>query len=245
MKRHETTINFMNGMCQQSCTYIRHNVVKTSRLVVFIVIYFSQIYCLGQGLNNDYKIDSEDIKAVFEEQGIHIFKYPFKLKKGEYVSIGCEVYEKGKLIRTNHFIEDFQIDNDIRINHHIAKKDSMVFYRFYFFENSDSLKMRGVFNGISPVLKFDLSNVAMGGFNARTDIPKDLIKKHELFFYYGLLKGGEKIKQSDGWLDCSSGLSKDKLIDEYDFVIMFYAEKITKERAITILDEIKESKSGN
>jgi len=167
------------------------------------------------------------------------------LKKGEYVSIGCEVYEKGKLIKTNHFIEDFQIDNDIRINHHIAKKDSTVFYRFYFFEKNDTLKMRGIFNGINPVQKFDLSNVAVGSFNSRTDIPKDLLKRHELFFYYGLLKGEEKIKQSDGWLDCSSGLPKDKLIDEYDFVIMFFAEKITKERVATILDEIRESKSVN
>jgi len=86
--------NFQNRVCEKFCSYIRYNITKTSRLIVFIVIYFSQIYCFGQGLSNDYKIDTEDINAIFKEQGIYIFKYPFKLKKGEYVSIQKQIFQE-------------------------------------------------------------------------------------------------------------------------------------------------------
>lgn len=201
---------------------------KKLLLLLFLCL---NIFCFGQGENNTYDIDSEDMKNVFEEQGIHIFKYPFTLKKGEYISISYEIFEKGKLTTAKHLIEDFQIDNKIEIDHHIARKDTTVFHRFYFFEKNDTLTMKQNLPGIKPVENIDVSKIVTGSFNSRTDIPKDLTKKEEILFYYG--------NTSKGSLNCSSGISKTDLIKRYDFVILFYAEKIKKERTKTILKEMK------
>src|SRR5690606_27382070 len=109
-------------------------------------------------------------------QGIHIFKYPFALKKGEYISISYELFENGKLTTRKHLIEDFQIKNEIKIDHHIARKDTTVFHRFYFFEKNDTLTMKQILPGIKPIEKIDLSKILTGSFNSRTNIPKDIIK---------------------------------------------------------------------
>ena len=188
---------------------------------------------LGQGFNNNYEIDSEDLKNVFETQGIHVFKYPFEIKKGEYISISYEVFKNGSLEEKKHLIEEFQIDNNIKINHHIARNDTVIFHRFYFFEKDGFLTMKQVLPGIAPIEKIDIKEIENSSFNSRIDIPKDLSKKESLMFYYG--------NKSKGWLNCSSGIAKVELINRYDLVIIFYAEKIDKERTKTILEEIKDN----
>jgi hypothetical protein len=205
------------------------------------------LYCFGQGENNNYDVDSEDLKNILEGQGINIFKYPFKLKKGEYVSISYEIFELGKLKSKKHIIEDFQIENGIEISQHLSKKDTLVFHRFYFYENvkKDTLIMREFLPGIKTFQEIDLSNIGIGSFNSRTKVNSDLPKKTELMFYYGQFKEGKKIKDTNGWLTCSTGIPKNKLIEKYDFVILFYAEKIKKERTKTILKEIEKSTAHN
>jgi len=203
-----------------------------------LLLFFFQlfcVYCFGQGENNKYEVDTEDIKNVFEGQGIHIFKYPFQLKKEEYISISYEIFEDGKLIEQKNIIEDFQIDNGIRFDHHIARKDTLVFHRFYFYKKNDSLTMKEVLPGIKTLQNIDLSKVKLGGFNSRTNVPEQLSQKEELLFYYG--------NKSGSLLNCSTGILKSDLIKKYDFVILFYADKIIAERTKTILDEIKSSRT--
>lgn len=210
----------------------------------FFLLFFSCAVCRGQGANNNYEIDREDVKNIFELQGIHVFKYPFKVKKGEYVSVSYEVYESGKLTAVNHILEDFQIDNDILISQHILKKDTLAFYRFYFRENDDSLKMREVMPGMVSYQKIDLSKVALGGFNSEIKVPQVLSGKQMLLYYRGFFKGSDKMKKNNGFLPCATGSSREELIKDFDFVIIFYAEKIEANRRKSILDEIeKEEKS--
>ncbi len=45
------------------------------KLLFPIFLLCLNVYCFGQGENNNYDIDSEDIKSVFEGQGIYIFKH--------------------------------------------------------------------------------------------------------------------------------------------------------------------------
>ncbi len=166
-----------------------------------------------------------------------IFKYPFSLKKSEYISISYEIFNNGKLTAKKNIIEDLQIENEIRIDHHISRKDTTTFHRFYFFEKNNTLTMRQNLPGIKLVQNIDLSKIEIGSFNSRANIPQDLSKKQEILFYYG--------NKSKGWLNCSTGISKTDLIKSYDFVILFYAEKIKKERTKTILKEIKSTVHNN
>lgn len=208
-------------------------------LIFQISLLLISISCLGQGENNEYGIDSEDLKNIFKSQGVHIFKYPFNLKKGEYISISYEIYELGEIKSKKNIIEDFQIENKIEINSHISRQDTTVFHRLYFFEKKDTLVMREFVPGMEAFQNIDLSNIKTGSFNSRTDINPELPEKTEIMFYYGFFKNGDKIKETNGWLNCSTGIPKDKLIEGYDFVILFYAEKIKKKRTKTILEEIK------
>lgn len=232
---------------QMMCvTKINHKILQMRKLNILILLLFAQLYCFGQGFNNEYAVDFIDIKTVFQGQGINIFKYPFELKEGEYISISYDIFENGKLTKTNHLLEDFQIDNGItRMNYHIIKNDTTVFYRFYFFEKNDTLEMKQIVPGMELIQEIDISRIALSSFNSRIDVPKNLTNKCELFFYYGFFENGEKIKKEGGWLPCSTGLSTDRLISSYDYVIMFYAEKITKERTKTILEEIKSATHNN
>ncbi len=41
------------------------------KIIILILALFAQVYCFGQGANNEYNIDLLDVKTVFEEQGIY------------------------------------------------------------------------------------------------------------------------------------------------------------------------------
>jgi len=63
----------------------------------------------------------------------------------------------------------------------------------------------------------DISRVQELGINARTDVPLELAEKSELAFCYG--------SYSDKYLDCTTGVSLEKLKEAYDLVIMIYGER--------------------
>ncbi|TAJ11371.1 hypothetical protein DMA11_17170 [Marinilabiliaceae bacterium JC017] len=207
-------------------------------IIIIQALLLISTLIFGQGLNNEYEIDSEDLKNILQEQGINVFKFPFALKKGEYVSISYEIYEKGKQIEQRHIIEDLQIENGIQFNHHHSRNDTTVFHRFYFFEEGDSLLMKASLSGFSAHQKIDISKVKISAFYGRTVVLDSLPEKSEIMFYYALYENSEKIKASGGWLECPAGKSAKELMDSYDLVILFYAERITAERASNILEEM-------
>lgn len=207
------------------------------QLNVIFLFMFTSLLSLGQGFTNDYKFDSEDLVNIFKEQGINAFKFPFELSKGEYISISYEMYESGTLIGRRNVIEDLQTEKEIQFNHHHCRKDTTVFHRFYFFTEKDSLKMKEVLPGVSTFQKIDISKVGVSNFKARNNIDPSLPAKREIMFYYALCQNSDKMKASGGWLTCPTGKSNRKLIENYDFVILFFAERINADRAKNILGE--------
>lgn len=207
------------------------------QLKIIFLLVFSSLLTFGQEFNNDYKIDSEDLVNIFEEQGINFFKFPFELAKGEYISISYNIYEYGKLIEQRNVIEDFQKENDLQFNHHHCRKDSTIFHRFYFFKERDSLKMKQVLPGFTTFQKIDISKVGISDFAARTNVDVSLPIKREIIFYYALYDNSVKMKENEGWLPCPTGKSNDKLRNSYDLLILFFAERISTERAKSFLGE--------
>lgn len=211
--------------------------MKKAVFIFFAILSSTLLY--SQGANNDYSYDMEDVKNIFQMQGINTFKFPFQLKKGEYISISYEVYEFEKKIKSIDIIEDFQIKNDFIIDHHIAKKDTTIYHRFYFMTENDSLIIKSVLPGITSTGKIDISKVAISDMNSWTGTKRDLSEKQAILFYYANYKGSKNYKEQDGWLSCTTDISKDMLIHDYDLVILFYAEKIDAVRAKNILQEEK------
>ena len=210
------------------------------RKILFILInlLFILNQNFGQGLNNNYQFDDEDLKNILNMQGINIFKFPFDLNKGEYISLSYCVYENGLEQERCNLIEDFQIDADIIIDHHLSRQDTIAFHKFYFMNQGDSvLNIRIVAPGISTNKKINISKIEFGDFTASLDIKENLPEKRDILSFYALYPNSEKYRKSEGFLECATGLSPEKLIANYDFVLIFFAERITKERAKNILKE--------
>ncbi|UKM65503.1 hypothetical protein GSB9_02073 [Flavobacteriaceae bacterium GSB9] len=208
-----------------------------NQLKIIFLLMLSSLLTFGQEFSNDHNIDSEDLINIFKEQGINFFKFPFELEKGEYISISYKIYEYGKLIEQRNVIEDFQKENDLQFNHHHSRKDSTTFHRLYFIKERDSLKMKQVLPGFTTFQKIDISKVAISDFAARTNVDVSLTNKREILFYYALYNNSAKLKENGGWLSCPTGKSNDKLINSYDMLILFFAERISAERAKSILGE--------
>ena len=204
--------------------------------LINLVLILNQNF--GQGLNNNYQFDDEDIKNVFSLQGVNVFKFPFYLNKGEYVSLSYCVYEHGLEKERCNLIEDFQIESGFQIDHHLSRMDTTIFHRFYFLNQKDSvLNIRIVAPGISTNKKIDISKIELGDFTASLNMKENLPEKKDILSFYALYPDSEKYRESKGVLECATGLSVEKLIANYDFVLIFFAERITTERAKNILEE--------
>jgi hypothetical protein len=197
------------------------------KLILISVLIFITNYIHCQGTNNNYPIDNEDLVNILKMQGINVFKFPFTLNKGDYISISFEVYEFGELINQRKMIEDFQKEKGFWFDHHISRSDTTVYHRFYFQEKNDTLFMKLVVPGLSMPQEFNISKIYQGSYNALSNVPKNIDGKTELMHYYGIYKGSELNKKNGSMLHCTTGLSKDNLIKRNDFVIIFYADKIT------------------
>jgi hypothetical protein len=171
------------------------------------------------------QIDSEDLSNIFAKQGIHVFKYPFLVHKGEYMSISYEIYENEKLIRERKIIEDFQKESGLSFDHHLARKDTTVLHRLYFFEEGDSLLINTSLPGISgSEKKIDISKVVLSQFSGNTGVSDSLSDKKSIMYYRATY--GNSDKYGLDFLDCATGLPDSAVIKSCDFVILFFAERI-------------------
>ncbi len=211
------------------------------RLLIIGCLVLISNFGFSQGLNNNYKVDSEDLTNVFNAQGIHLFKYPFRLKTGEYMSISYEVYDYGKLKEKGRFIEDCE-KNGLRFNHHWArtdgtKKDTLLWDRFCFITKKNKIEAHEYLPGLSLINIFKIPKLAEGDFNSGVDLSDTLSNKTLIVYYYGIYKNSKNYKKHEGFLVCSTGMLKDRLIREFDYVILFFAERVSAEKAERILKE--------
>jgi hypothetical protein len=186
-------------------------------LLLNLLLGNSTVY--SQGQNNNYPIDEQDIVNIFRQLGIEIFKFPFKLRKGEFIDISIDVYEYGKLTKHQNNLEEIlKVFNHTSISQHLSTKDTIAFHRIYFNNKGDTLAIRFVIPGISCPFYLNIEKVKELIFNARTtNVPLELEKKTELVFCYGIFD--QKV------LECATGIPLEKMINKFDLVIMIYGEK--------------------
>jgi hypothetical protein len=185
--------------------------------------------CFGQSMNNNYPVDNEDLINIFNMQGINMFKFPFELKVGEYISLSYCIYDDGIEKECYNAIEDMQFNFNMTIDHHLARRDTTVSHRIYFMNREDSLWIQIVAPGFSTGGMVDISKLRISSCTASLNIKENLPEKQDILSFYA-----SKYEDS---LDCPTGLSPEKMIKKYDFVLIFFAERITKERAKNILKE--------
>lgn len=195
--------------------------MKSNCLVLFIIF----VLCLPVFSQHSFQssFDDTDYRVILKEQGVDLFKKLLTVKRGEYIDINIEVYEKGKLVETYNqiasLIKLFEKDYGpgIELNYHVSRKDTTLFHRFYFFKQDDTLKIIVTVPGVQTAFMYNISKVKQGGIYEMHDVPHDLERKTLLGFYYGTIK--------DAWLGCPSGIVEEQLITKFDVVILIFGEK--------------------
>ena len=205
-------------------------------IITLVNLFFIFNLCFGQGLNNDYQFDNEDLTNIFKMQGIHVFKFPFQLDKGEYISLSYYIYENEIEKERCDILEDIQIGLGLTMDHHLSRRDTTAFHRIYFMTQDDSLNIKVVVPGFSIERKIDISKVESSGCTASLNIDEKLPDKRDILSFYAYFHDSDKY-QEYGFTRCPTGLPTEKMIEYYDFALIFFAERITKERAETILEE--------
>ena len=194
-------------------------------LILFMTFWGFSISGLSQ-IKNLELIDGIDFKTILKEQGISYFKDLLSLKRGEYIDVNIDVYEKGKLVESYNQLDNLikilkkSFGPDIQQNYHVSKNDTTIYHRFYFFEQDDSLKIVINVPGIKSSFKYDIQKIKESDIYQIPNISDDITQKTLLGFYYGIYKDN-----NNEWLDCPSGLSVEELLTNFDLVILIFGEK--------------------
>jgi hypothetical protein len=182
---------------------------------------------LGFSQNKNLElIDEIDYKTILNEQGISYFKNLLTLKRGEYIDVNIDVYEKGKLVESYNQLDNLikfmekSFGSGIQLNYHVSKKDTIINHRFYFFKKEDSLKIVINSPGIKTTFKYGIQKIKESDIYQIPNISNDIDQKTLLGIYYGIFKDN-----GNDWLECPSGLSVENLLKKFDLVILIYGEK--------------------
>jgi hypothetical protein len=192
-------------------------------ILILLAGFIFQIPAYSQ-ITNHSPIDDIDYTCILRQQGISFFKNKLALKKGEYIDISIDVYEKGKFIENynllNNVAKAFGVDLSVAGNHcdyQVSKMDTTIYHRFYFFKQNNTLKIQINVPGMSGLFERNISRVKAGEIYQILDTPNNLEKKTVLGYYYGIYK--------NALLECPSGLKKEEMIKTYDIVIVISGEK--------------------
>jgi hypothetical protein len=192
-------------------------------ILILLAGFIFQIPTYSQ-ITNHTPIDEIDYSCILGQQGISFFKNKFALKKGEYIDISIDVYEKGKFIENynllNSALKAFGVDLSAgnHFDYQVSKMDTTIYHRFYFFKQKEILKIQINVPGMSGSFERNISKVKEGEIYQILDTPNNLEKKTILGYYYGIYKKNTA-------LECPSGLNKEEMIKTYDIVIVIYGEK--------------------
>ena len=90
--------------------------------------------------------------------------------------------------------------------------------------------------GFSANQQIDISKVNIGKFERMREVDTNLVQKNLILYYYANYRKSKKDKKANGWLNCSAGNSVEDLKKKFDFVILFYAKRISAKEATKIFN---------
>jgi|GEM_PF-2276747 len=214
--------------------------------VVFYGIFLITLGCNQSSVETEKEraYDDEDLKNIFSMIGVNSFKFPFEVKHGEYISISYEIFEYGNMIDSVGVIENLMYENEILFNHHHSRHDTTYYSRLYFYEKEDSLKIHFHLHGVSCYRKVDISNTANNIYNQVYDVEKNLDynERQVILYYISLYGDSDNYNKLEGWIRCKPQRDINEeivydFISGYDLVIIFYAERISAEKAMKLLGD--------
>jgi hypothetical protein len=158
-------------------------------LLLFLFIYFST-NLFSQGMNNDFPLDSTDIKIQLSMLGLEAFKFPIKkVEQKCYLKISILTYENNKLISTNEFTKAMpKVDKEYNLSLDSIQR----LIRIYDHEINDSSYTINInINNISYLLNNTVSGGHCGLHQCRAYSDYQPVKGQEkpIFIRYSVEKG--------------------------------------------------------
>ena len=233
-----------NWACSKSLmsrkNFLKKYVLNMKAMIIMILLWVCTVKLNAQGMNNDFAYDEVDFNMIFGELGIRTFKFPIKQNTNQIFDIIIEEYEDKTLINSISLIDDtkkqlekYGINADSNFK---PRKDSIYFYRSYFIEKDSIITIKLNTIGIQTQYKFSLSGKSTFSVNANTfdkfksegNVKYLDVDKPEILVYLYANSSNEKDKP----LWCSTGLSKERLLESFYYFIFVSIEpyKENKER---------------
>ena len=184
-------------------------------ILLFFVMIVSAKNIYSQGLNNDYPIDSLDVRNIINMLGIEMFKFPLEMQKEECkLRIIQEIYENhklsGKSVITNGLPDDCLIMNESKRMLRIYKQginDSTIGIRLDLDEVT-----------ISNQIGFDKDTLGMQQCRAYSKFQPVKGKSVPVFIWYSFGKGRKEA------MHCPGDSPLKTVVELYDFVIAYSLE---------------------
>jgi hypothetical protein len=191
------------------------------------LLALSSHVALSQGPNNDHPFDGDDLAQVLDMQGISAFKFPFELKRGEYVALSYEVWKNGALQETVSPFDEMVALYGGMPDHTTARTDTTLVQRLYALQAADSITLRLLQQGSDGRITSDkkIPRADVGQFTAALEIDPRLAKKTAILYYFGVFAGSEHFVRNGGFARCGTGDALPELLQSNDLVVAISAER--------------------
>lgn len=206
-------------------------------ILPFLIFLLIASTSFGQGTNNDFDFDNQDLKFLFSKLGYGVFKFPVKQSRDQIFDIIVEEYRDGQLSSRKTAIEitaeafkDFGIDAKkyAKPKMDSTMTDSVYFHRFYT-ERSDSILTVHVnTHGITTPIKFDIKDLSVGNVRARYETKEEIDslgfmevsdKKKVLILFYA-----NKDPNKPLW--CPAGLPLEEIKKRFYYATFVFIEAL-------------------
>lgn len=199
-------------------------------IITGLFIFLNTCSVIAQGTNNPYPIDSTDIKVVFDQLGVNIFKFPVTIKDTAKHRINyiIEISDSGTVIYHKDFIETLLMETpkgftpeDLGINDFYPKLDTGTHLVRIYLKHTFINEVSVIFVSKYATQKtdFEIDANTYGTANSRAFNYKGLILKKPtplVVFYMN--------KKEKPVLSCPGRLSATEVQKRYDKTIIIYGE---------------------
>jgi hypothetical protein len=180
----------------------------------------------AQGGDNNYKYDQQDLKFLFAENKIEVFKFPFRTKKDTSLNIILEEYINGKKAQTRNFYKEIKptlelTQTPFKDVFPLLCDSADKWTRFYLKKVKRGVEFTPIIGDVISTFAFKLSGTKMYGSKV-FEVPNFLTDRQPLFAYYSNTKGD--------FIFCPHKIGYKELIQSFDHVVVVFADLIPTEK---------------
>jgi len=211
----------------KSNRFTQMNKALLAGILICICLLYKSGHSQAQGLNNQYKLDQDDVESNFELMGISNFKFPLTTDSQDvYLDFSVEVYNDTVLKDHNDYLVDIkkQVPKEYlsRMIYYLKMSRDTTFFKLSFLVGrTGTNKLKIKYNGFYETQEMDFDTAKFGILSERAfDYKNPGIGEKEL-----VLVGYAK-KKSEHMYHCPAGLKPEEIRKMYVYTIFVYIKPV-------------------